>query len=683
MHPHPLHHLSLAVDSDSADAANFVAVSADGSRTFVLTADPSIPGPVDRLTTLPPELVRMISDFLYVRRERIFLMCDPETRLPILHRRDITYFGHVLAFAEVNRTCWDIIREDMWTIAIKDIPNIPVEWTFHRAAGCGNNAFIELALLRRPLLFEKWDNLDVWEDWEERPPPPPPPKEDDDEDDEDEVEPPPPPPRKKLPGVRYRRPCFVAARHGLVGTFELLCESGDLWSEIPNNSAGTTVLTYAAASHNLDMVKAAMEEMGDTKYPSDFNDPGFTDTPLQWAACMGNLDIVKYLVSLGADPKFATASGENLLHWLAERRCQIGSQKTITYGDTSIPQDNQVLVAEYLLENGCNVKQLRTEEGVLGGDIPLTLAIRHGNVVMTGLLLRPAHYNPKDRFNFRRTNDTILHHAARFNPRLNRDVDTTPQYAAYASCFTQVLQLQASLPKPLVDARNRRNETPLHCAVEQMNIIAIRALVLAGADVSLRRKDMMSVGHLFVRGYKEAYMLLSQNDADFRWIDVCAGQILELLVGRFGSMFLNFDHPEHGRPLNMAVKLKDYELVAMLTLFGANPLIPSQMGDSPHDQADELGWEDGKVKMEECHERVLDDVRKLRKWDREGGWLKKFVWDGVGETLEREFDGGGGDEDDEMSDEEEEDEEDEEGEEAESEEAESEEGQTESEEEEE
>lgn len=42
-----------------------------------------------------------------------------------------------------------------------------------------------------------------------------------------------------------------------------------------------------------------------------------------------------------------------------------------------------------------------------------------------------------------------------------------------------------------------------------------------------------------------------------------------------------------------------YELVGMLCLLGKNPLIEDGRGGEPYEMA-EIGWKDGKVKMQEC-----------------------------------------------------------------------------------
>jgi ankyrin repeat protein len=162
------------------------------------------------------------------------------------------------------------------------------------------------------------------------------------------------------------------------------------------------------------------------------------DAPLADAAMRGDVEQVRALLKSGAEVNAAQGDGMTALHWAAE----LGS----------------VPMAEMLIAAGARLEALTR----LGGFTPLHLAAEAGRAEVAGKLLE-AGANVRAATT---TGTTALHLAAG---------------AGSAPTIAVLVQHDAE-----VDARERAwSQTPLMFAASKGRVEAIRALLAAGADVSL------------------------------------------------------------------------------------------------------------------------------------------------------------------------------------------------------
>jgi len=114
---------------------------------------------------------------------------------------------------------------------------------------------------------------------------------------------------------------------------------------------GDTLLHHAADTGNLRIVKFVVEELGVSLNVR--NNEGFT--PLHTAAFAGHLNVVRYLVSAGANVNARDKNGNTPLHLAA------------MWGNGG--------VVSYLVRNGANVT-LRNREGKTPCDMALSLGVQ-------------------------------------------------------------------------------------------------------------------------------------------------------------------------------------------------------------------------------------------------------------------------------------------------------------------
>lgn len=109
------------------------------------------------------------------------------------------------------------------------------------------------------------------------------------------------------------------------------------------SSNGSTLLLKAAYSGKFEMVQYLCEEYPELTSMSD----AFGCNALHYAACAGNTDIVKYVISLGIDPRSRTNDGHTILH-VAAFHGQVNLAKHICqlYPDLLDVNDNSGKTAE-------------------------------------------------------------------------------------------------------------------------------------------------------------------------------------------------------------------------------------------------------------------------------------------------------------------------------------------------
>ena len=230
------------------------------------------------------------------------------------------------------------------------------------------------------------------------------------------------------------------------------------------------------------------------------NQDGFT--PLMYAAFFGHLDIVKLLISLGADVNAArNHRGLNALEEAA--------------------LNNKAEVMEYLLENGANLYEESSEYGIpllhrlafFGLIEPLRIALKFG-------------YNVNSRT---RKGETALHFAAKRNEgemgqvliEVGADIEAEdyslserPVHAAAqagsVNLMTILLKKGANL-----EAINVRNETPLAIAISQEHVEVVKILLDYNSPINtLDSLGLSPISRAALTGNEQIMGLLIQSNAN-------------------------------------------------------------------------------------------------------------------------------------------------------------------------
>lgn len=170
---------------------------------------------------------------------------------------------------------------------------------------------------------------------------------------------------------------------------------------------------------------------------------GAGQTPLLQALSVRNAELAELLLKAGADTGQSDLSGNSALHYAVSSR--------------------DIRLLKLILSAAVNPDPVNSE-----GKTPLLLAAENGTVDMIEALLQAsADYNSKDR-----RGNTVLH-----------ILSLKPGYGREA-----LVKKLASMVRD-VNIRNFDDYTPLHLAARAGNIVAVRALLDAGAKIDARLPD--------------------------------------------------------------------------------------------------------------------------------------------------------------------------------------------------
>ena len=174
---------------------------------------------------------------------------------------------------------------------------------------------------------------------------------------------------------------------------------------------------------------------------------GAGQTPLLQAVSARNAELVELLLKVGADTRQSDLNGNSALHYAVSSR--------------------NIRLLKLILPAAANPDPINSE-----GKTPLLLAAENGTVDMIEALLQAgADYNSKDR-----RGNTILH-----------ILSLKPGYGREA-----LVKKLASMVRD-VNLRNFDDYTPLHLAAMAGNLVAVRALLDAGARIDARLPDGSTV----------------------------------------------------------------------------------------------------------------------------------------------------------------------------------------------
>ena len=165
-------------------------------------------------------------------------------------------------------------------------------------------------------------------------------------------------------------------------------------------------ILVASAKGDLDSVKYSIEAL---HTPIDYSDPEFHRTPLYRAAGFGRLEVVKYLVTKGANTECATIEDVTPLY-IASQQGYIEVVKFLVENGANIeaPQKDSARplyiachnghfdIVEYLINQGADIEATENE-----GATPLHAAAEEGNLQIVQLLCKHgAKISPRDIYGY-------------------------------------------------------------------------------------------------------------------------------------------------------------------------------------------------------------------------------------------------------------------------------------------
>ena len=163
-------------------------------------------------------------------------------------------------------------------------------------------------------------------------------------------------------------PLFNAIRNGSLNRVCYFLHYYPHWINVKDGT-GWTPLHWAVNEGNIEIVQFLVSKGADVNFMPKHH--GWT--PLHSAVSITNLEIVKFLISAGANVNAANAGGYTPLHWTASL-CWTASGL--------VPEsDEAVAIAEFLVSQGADVNA-KTEDG----KTPLDLANENGKTATAAFL---------------------------------------------------------------------------------------------------------------------------------------------------------------------------------------------------------------------------------------------------------------------------------------------------------
>ncbi|XP_046543615.1 serine/threonine-protein phosphatase 6 regulatory ankyrin repeat subunit B-like [Haliotis rubra] len=373
---------------------------------------------------------------------------------------------------------------------------------------------------------------------------------------------------------KYRMtPLMVAAHEGHRRLFAFLVRTGANVSHVDEN--GDNVLHLARRGGRMRFVKYVV-----TQYSVDINSKGmYGSTPLLQAVYCGHRDLLKFLVTKGANLSHVDDDGGNILHW-ACRGGHVGVVKEIltqynidvnsreNHGETSLMKaasKGHLGVFLFLVSKGANVSNV-DEKGdnilhhaSIGGHAKMVQHILSQNLVDINSrgkygrtpLMRAAYYGHRKVFE-------LLVSRGGLTQLLDDGGENILHQAALGG---QVEMAKHILSADMVDinSRGKTGETPLMRAAFMGYKVVFLFLVNMGANVSYVDDDGDNIlHHASIGGHaKMVQHILSQNLVDInsrgkygrtplmRAAYYGHRKVFELLVSRGGLTQLVDDNGEN------------------------------------------------------------------------------------------------------------------------------------------
>jgi ankyrin repeat protein len=253
----------------------------------------------------------------------------------------------------------------------------------------------------------------------------------------------------------------------------ILSKSKKISFKVPN--PGTfedqdTVLTFAARSGNLEIVKLILDHSKDLG--PDQQSKANRTTPLFIASQGGHLEIAELLIAHGADPKIASTDGVTPLLVASQNgHLEIvklliahGADPKIASTEGATPlyiasQNGHADIVKLLIDHGADPNTPRT----ISGATPLLTAAQQGHANIVKLLIDHG-ADP----NFARPNDK-----------------STPLFTASRAGRLDIVKLLIAYGVDPTAARTMSGATPLHVASQQGYLDVVKLLIAHGADPNI------------------------------------------------------------------------------------------------------------------------------------------------------------------------------------------------------
>ncbi|TGZ78905.1 ankyrin [Ascodesmis nigricans] len=518
------------------------------------------------LETLPLSILHQISYYLPTPTTVTHLLENPDLTGPPLSQSlpllNLTSLSHL---TRTSRTLSTLLFPLLLSTAASDlILTHAVETHLHRAASSGSNLSIRHLLHHRPTAIKSLLLID-----------------------------------HHTSHRTYRRPITCAAASNHITTVSLLHQLGDSPTEPDSNILGIGSLNHAAFHGHRDVCHLLVALVGG--YNEGYNTPEYQHTPLFWAAVKGHEEVVRYLLSIGADANAETQDGENVLHWLAKQPADFLSDTTRPYGTQHQHGERVESMAGLLISTGCDptlVAQLDPGKQVF--ETPLSLALRSGNIPVSRALLGVGRVDPNTPFAEEDIQgDRALHYLSRHPPEELEGAYRNEWI--YTALFVLILQHGGKL-----NAVNRRGYTPLLVAVRELNYTAVRVLLEHGADPGRKTRKGKGVLQIVIEGWREKVdggdgeegevlheELMSKDEKRTREerrrratveAERVMGELVQVVEGAWVD-----EGGRWGTPLMVAVRKEAVWAVDFLLRIGANPDLPDTKGITPRTAANHGG----------------------------------------------------------------------------------------------
>jgi len=310
-----------------------------------------------------------------------------------------------------------------------------------------------------------------------------------------------------------------------------------------------TMLYEAAAEGNIELVKSLISSGADVNTPNDW---GWT--PLYVASGIGNRDLVNLLIDEGADVNTGTKEGMTPLHFaisnsnkeivelLIEKSADINIKNNRGHTPLHLAaEDGQKDAVELLISKGAEI-----DEKDNNGRIPLHLAARDGQLdVVEMLITKGADINAKNN-----GGQTPLHLAARNGQKeivellITKGVDInatnyrgiTPLFLARSRGHTEIVELlkkHGTIEDSSAGENGAEPANLLHEAAAAGDIEQVKSLISQGANLDARdNQGSKPLHHAAVNGHKKVAELLIENGADVNTKHNFGGTALHLAAGR-------------------------------------------------------------------------------------------------------------------------------------------------------
>lgn len=400
-----------------------------------------------------------------------------------------------------------------------------------------------------------------------------------------------------LPDARGRTPLHLVNKPTIAN---LLLENG---ADINAKSSEGTPLYEAAAKGKIDIVKLLVEKGADINIASD------RMTALHIAAYRGKFDVLKLLVQEGGDVNLKTEDGKtvlyeairgghsNIVKWLIDRGADVQAcdPSIVRYAVLGCDLDTVKL----LMDKGAKINANSLEDE--GTALHSAVSHHKGDVVRL-LLDNGADVNVKNK-----NGDTPMHLAESIDvvklltakgasgTAKNND-GRTPFFQAANNSRWSVAIFLLQTYETNVNEKNYMDRTPLHLAVIENSLEAVKLLLEKKADVKVKDRNGETALDLVMKnGRLEMISLFLKNGVDVNEKN-SKGETMLYKACRSrdwdGVKFLvengadvNEKMPGGTTALHIAAELATYlDIVSWLMLKGASETAKDDLGKTPFDK---------------------------------------------------------------------------------------------------